>query len=123
MSSTVKRPRSSMKSAVIASMFTGTSLSACFVRVADKVSLADQPLSDSVEMMNGESVTISSFAVSRDTGLGATCASEDEREASGSEQAATTMRRSRRDTGEVCIVGVNLDRRNHGARFEWSAQA
>ena len=54
-----------MKSAVMASMFTGTSLSACLVRVAERVSLADQPASFSVETMKGESVTVSLVAVGR----------------------------------------------------------
>jgi hypothetical protein len=48
-----------MKSDVIASMFTGTSFNACLVRVAESVSLADQPVSRSVEMTNGESCTAS----------------------------------------------------------------
>jgi hypothetical protein len=59
-SSAVFRPRSSIKSEVMASMFTGTSLRACFVRVAESVSLADQPVSRSVETMNGERSTVSS---------------------------------------------------------------
>ena len=49
-----------MKSRVMASMFTGTSFSACLVRLAESVSLADQPVSRSVAMMNGESSTGSS---------------------------------------------------------------
>jgi hypothetical protein len=63
-----------MKSEVIASMFTGTSFSACLVRVADRVSLADQPVSCSEEITKGESRTASSAGT---CGLGgvATCAS------------------------------------------------
>ena len=62
-----------MKSEVMASMFTGTSLSACLVRVADRVSLADQPVSRSVAMTKGESSITSPCAV---VGLvvGAVCA-------------------------------------------------
>ena len=63
-----------MKSAVIASMFTGTSLSACFVRVAESVSLADQPVSRSDAITNGESLTASSFVEEAPDGTGATCA-------------------------------------------------
>ena len=46
-----------MKSRVMASMLTGTSFSACLVRLAERVSLADQPVSRSVAMMKGESST------------------------------------------------------------------
>ena len=62
-----------MKSEVIASMFTGTSFSACLVRVADRVSLADQPVSCSEEITKGESRTVPSGAGTRGAaGSGAT---------------------------------------------------
>ena len=60
-----------MKSAVIASMFTGTSFSACLVRVAESVSFADQPVSRSEAITKGDRLTTSSVMPGRTAGLAA----------------------------------------------------
>src|SRR5687767_1082350 len=81
-----------MKSEVIASMFTGTSFNICLVRVAERVSLADQPASFSVETMNGERVTVSSAPVFVDAAVGAVWAGR----ADGRRPTARTDERRRR---------------------------
>ena len=70
------------------------SFSACLVRVADSVSLADQPVSISVETMKGDRVTVSSFAAGLADGMGATWAGRWPTE-SVNKMAAVVSRRGR----------------------------
>ena len=106
-SSAVLRPRSSMKSAVMASMFTGTSFRACLVRVAESVSLADQPVSRSVESTKGESCTTSSPLVA-----GAAAPAR----AAGSRASHRARRDGRREAGGSSIPYASPKRARGQAR-------
>ena len=87
-----------MKSAVIASIFTGTSLIACLVRVADNVSLADHPVSSSVDTTNADSMTASfssTAGLGEAAGVGALCPRLSEAAASVPKPTATRMTAAR----------------------------
>ena len=83
-----------MKSAVIASIFTGTSLIACLVRVADNVSLADHPVSSSVDTTNADNMTAalsSTAGLGESAGVGALCPRLSQAAASVPKPTATRM--------------------------------
>lgn len=90
-------------------MFTGRSFSACLVCVPVRVSLADQPVSRSVAITNGDNSTTSSLA-SGFAGRGAVWAGSPPA-ARAVAQAASKARSSRRQEGRrVEFTGVLLKR-------------